>query len=357
MPVLFTSCTAKVKLVTGSYSETGTGGINIFDFDEGNGSLTNIASFNAGSNPSYLCLGKMANMIYAINEVDSFIKPHCGGVTAVVHNGSFGELILSGSLAVPNGGPCYISESPDNKYLLVANYGGGSVAVVKLDDKGIPAGISDTILFTGEQGTVSHAHMIGFDPAGEKIYVTDLGLDRVWIFSLDRNTGKLIASIPASIDLPKGTGPRHFTFNRAGTVMYVIGELNSTLTVLKADRKNGLVPVQTISTLREGDTVKNACADIHLGLSEKYLYGSNRGENTIVTYSVGNEGKLKLAGHTDCGGIWPRNFTIDPSGKFLLVGNQLSNNIAVFSIDQKTGLPSSKVFDFKVPSPVCLKFK
>jgi 6-phosphogluconolactonase len=198
--------------------------------------------------------------------------------------------------------------------------------------------------------------MVAFDPSGKRVYVTDLGLDRVVVYNFDRVSGKL-SQIPNGItEFPKGSGPRHFVFNKDGSALYVICELNSTITFFKVNKNGELKQVQTVSTLREGFKGKSYCADIHLGKNDKYLYGSNRGENTIVTFNIGPDGKLFLAGHTDCGGEWPRNFVIDPSGKYLLVGNQNSGNISMFSIDEKSGLPSGPSKNYKITAPVCLKF-
>jgi 6-phosphogluconolactonase len=138
--------------------------------------------------------------------------------------------------------------------------------------------------------------------------------------------------------------------------MYVINELNSTMTFFKVDTDGGLKLVQTLPTTREGFKGENYCADVHLGKSGAYLYGSNRGENTIVAYKIAPDGKMSLAGHSTCGGDWPRNFVIDPSGKYLLTANQKSGNIVLFNIDEKTGLPAGKVGDYKLKAPVCLKF-
>ena len=353
----FTSCNPKVKLVTGSYSAKGDSGINVFDFDQAKGTLSPVGTFNAGPNPSYFCFNRKLNLIYAINEVDSFIKPRSGGLTTIKHNGKFGDLKKVNELAVPNGGPCFISITPQNDFLLIANYGGGSVAVVKLDEYGLPVSVTDIVHFSGADGSVSHAHMIISDDAGGRIYVSDLGLDRVWIFELNRAAGRLKTLLPEGLALPKGTGPRHFLFNAEGTRLYLICELNSTINVFNIDREKGLVPIQTISTLKEGYTGENSCADIHLSSSGKFLYGSNRGENDIVTFEINEDGTIKPVGHTDCGGNWPRNFAIDPLGKFLLAGNQRSGNIAVFRLDSNTGIPSQKVYDYKIAAPVCLKFK
>ncbi len=342
--------------MTGSYSASGEAGINILEFSKNRGSLEFINSFNAGPNPSFLCLNRELNLIYAINEVDTFMNSVAGGLTTIRHDGKFGNLQTAGNIPVPNGGPCYISIAPGNDYLLVANYGGGSAAVVSLNKNGIPEAVTDTIHFRDVAGGISHAHKIAFDPAGQRVFVTDLGLDCIWIFTLDRLTGKLIKSQPGRIELPKGTGPRHFVFNESGTMLYIIGELNSTVSVLDLNHRDSIKVVQTISTLKDGFKGDNACADIHIDRSGKYLYGSNRGENSIVTYRIGSDGLLTMAGHSDCGGNWPRNFTIDPSGEFMLVANQKSDNIAVFRINRETGIPSEKVNEIRLMSPVCLKF-
>jgi 6-phosphogluconolactonase len=258
-------------------------------------------------------------------------------------------------LLVPDGGPCFISLSPAEDYLLMASYSSSSIAVVKLDDKGIAERVTDTISFAVNDGKISHPHMISFDPAGKKVYLTDLGLDRIVIYDFDAVSGHLKQIENGIVNFPKGTGPRHFVFNPAGTKMYVICELNSTVSVIDVDTKGGLKLIQTLTTLDEGFKGESFCADIHLGNSGQYLYGSNRGENTIVVFRVGTDGKLSLQGRTSCGGNWPRNFVIDPSGKYLLVANQKSGNISFFKINEKTGIPQYTE-DYKLDTPACLKF-
>ena len=277
-------------------------------------------------------------------------------MTALRYDAKTGIANKIGELAVPNGGPAYVAISPGDDFLFLANYSGGSVAVVKLNEKGIPVSVTDTIVYHGGEGAVSHAHMVSFNPSGKRVCLTDLGLDRMVIYDFDAVNGKLI-QIPNGIaELPKGSGPRHFVFSSDGSRLYVINELNSTITFFNVNMNGELHQAQTVSTLREGFKGESFCADIHLGKKEKFLYGSNRGENTIVTFQVASDGKLTLAGHTSCGGEWPRNFVIDPSGNYLLVGNQNSGNISMFGIDEKTGLPSGPSKDYKIASPVCLKF-
>ena len=198
--------------------------------------------------------------------------------------------------------------------------------------------------------------MISFDPTGKRIYLTDLGLDRIMIYTLDKVTGKLIPFNKNGISLPEGTGPRHFTFSMDGSKMYVIGELKSTVTVFNVDQTDGLVLTQTISALSDNYKGTSYAADIHIGKTGEFLYGSNRGENSIVVFRIAKDESLTLAGHASCGGDWPRNFAIDPSGKYLLSANQKSGNISIMRIDNKSGLPSKTIMQVNLVSPTCLKF-
>jgi len=279
-----------------------------------------------------------------------------GGLTTLKYDDKTSQFEKKNEMVIPFGGPCYISMSADSGYLFTANYSNGSVAVLKLGNDGVPENVSDTILYVKGRPDSSHAHMILQDPTGKHVYVTDLGLDRIVAYDFDTKSGKLKQLENGIASLPFKSGPRHFTFNSDATKLYLINELGSTLSVFNVDDKQGLTLLQTLPTVREGFKESNSCADIQMAIDGKFLYGSNRGENTIVTFKVGNDGLLSLAGHTTCGGSWPRNFVIDPTGKFILVGNQKSNFISVFRIDRKTGLPSIALDSARVKMPVCLKF-
>jgi len=342
------------RLYVGKYTGQNEKGLHIIDVDLANGTFKPVSEGDAGNNPSYLCISKKRSLIYAINEVGRVNGVRGGGLTTLKLDVKTGTTEKVKELAVPNGGPCFVSLSPAENFILMANYGGGSVAVVRLDANGIPVEVTDTIMFKGEEGTRSHPHMIAPGPGGKKIYLTDLGFDRIAIYDLDQNTGKLINT--GYTKLTKGTGPRHFVFSKDGSKMYVIGELGSTITVFNVEKNGDLKEIQTITTLPEGYSEKSFCADIHLSKDGKYIYGSNRGHNSIATFKVGADGKLALAGITKCGGEWPRNFVLDPSGKYLLVGNQNSGNISLFTLDKKTGLPLLPSKDYQIKSPSCLKF-
>jgi 6-phosphogluconolactonase len=327
-----------------------------FDLNREAGTFKLLSEAEAGPNPSYFCIAKKSGLIYAADEVMEFKGVKGGGVTTLKYNPQSGNIEKVKELLLPDGGPCFISLSPAEDYLLMASYSSSSIAVVKLDDKGITERVTDTISFAVNEGKVSHPHMISFDPEGKKVYLTDLGLDRIVIYDFDAGSGHLKQLENGIVNFPKGTGPRHFVFNSSGTKMYVICELNSTLSVFDVDLKGGLKLIQTLTTLDEGFKGESFCADVHLGISGQYLYGSNRGENTIVVFRIATDGKLSLHGRTSCGGNWPRNFVIDPSGKYLLVGNQKSGNISLFKIDPKSGIPVLSSGEYKLDAPACLKF-
>lgn len=351
------ACNAQVvRLIAGCYNEKGGKGLSVIDLNRNLGTFKLVTETDAGPDPSYFCISKKNGLIYAANEVMTFKGKKGGGVTTLKYDDKTGAVDKVNDLVVPDGGPCFISLSPDEDYLLMANYSSSSIAVVKLDSKGIPEKVSDTILFKGDNGQVSHPHMIAFDPSGKRVYQTDLGLDRVVIYNLDRSTGQLHQIRNGIVPFAKGAGPRHFVFNSDGTKLYVICELNSTITVFNVNSSGELSPLQTLSTLAKDFKGESACADIHIGKNGKYIYGSNRGENTIVTFKIGSDGTLLNASRTTCGGNWPRNFVIDPSGKFILIGNERSGDISLFGIDEKSGIPVVTGKSFKITSPACLKF-
>jgi 6-phosphogluconolactonase len=346
----------KKTSATRKFTATGSEGISVYDFNVTEGTLSFLLKENAGPSPSYFCISEKRKLIYAANEVTRFNGKRGGAITTLKYDKDFTKIVKMNEISTLNGSPCFISVSHDNNFLFLANYTGSSVTIVKLDKDGIPERICDSISFKSSGKKVSHPHMILTDPAGEKIYLTDLGLDRIMIYTQDKITGKLLPVIENGISLPEGTGPRHFVFNSDGSKMYVIGELKSTVTVFNVNKTDGLVLLQTISTLSESYKGPNSAADLHLGKTGEFLYGSNHGENSIVTFRIGKDGLLTLAGQTSCGGTWPRNFTLDPSGKYLLVGNQRSGSISVFGIDKDSGLPSKAIQEVTIASPACLKF-
>jgi 6-phosphogluconolactonase len=354
--MFLTACHSKnTRLFASKLSETGEKGLFVFDLNLESGTFKLLSGADAGPNPSYFCISKKRELIYAANEIMEFNGVKGGGVTTLRYIPESGSIEKVNEQVVPAGGPCFISLSHGEDFLFFASYLSGSVAVVKLDYNGIPERVTDTILFRENEGNISHPHMILSDPGGKKVYLTDLGLNRIVIYDFDAHTGHLKQAENGIVNLISGSGPRHFVFNSTGTKMYVICELNSSISVFDVDSTGGLKSIQTMTTLSDSFNSENFCADIHLGKNGQYLYGSNRGENTIVVFRIGDDGRLNLSGRIPCGGNWPRNFVIDPSGKFILVGNQRSGNISLFKIDGKTGFPEYTE-DYKLDTPVCLKF-
>jgi 6-phosphogluconolactonase len=356
--LIFASCSGTrepQKLFAGGITEENGKGLFLFELD-GKGNLDLVGESDAGPSPAYFCFSQEHNLIYALNEVMEFNGEKGGGITTLKYDASSGLLEKKNEILVPYGGPCHISISSDRGFLFVASYSSSSVAVVKLDGEGIPERVTDSILYVTEATNVSHPHMIKQDPAGKYVYLTDLGLNRIMIYDLDLSNGRLVPVKDGIINFPVGSGPRHFIFNSEGTKMYVINELGSTIMVFNADENGLLHLVQTNSTLSDGFRGKNYCAHILIGKSGDFLYGSNRGENSIVVFKIGDDGLLSLAGHSSCGGEWPRNFVIDPSGKFLLSGNQRSSWISVFKINKSTGLPEGPVSQVEMKAPLYLEF-
>lgn len=355
--MLNTGCKQNPLLFAGGYSEDGTDNLSVFEFNPAEGTIESLAGINAGPNPSYFCFSDKYNYVYALNEVMEFDGKPGGGITTLKYDKGKKQFEKLANILVPYGGPCYISNSFDRHFLLLANYSSGSVTVVRLDDSGIPSEVTDSIFFEVDSTQVSHPHMIMHDPSGKHIYLTDLGLDRIIGYDLDITSGKLKQINDNVTNLPKGSGPRHFVFNTSGSKLYLINELGSSLMVFDVDNNGVLNLIQTLPSAGNDFSGKNYCADIHISHDNKFIYGSNRGENTIVVFKILEDGTLNLAGRVSCGGDWPRNFVIDPAGKFLLVGNQRSDEISVFKINSKTGFPKGPVNIKSFTSPACLKFR
>ena len=355
------------RMYVGGYTgrDSNDGGLRIIDIDLKKSVFSLVSEADAGPSPSYICVSKMRGMVYAANEATIVVdEVRVGSVTALKldADGNYANKVKE--VYLQNGGPCYVSITPDEDFLLLAHYGSGTISVVSLDGNGLPMEVTDAIVFREEGINSARGHMAIVGPNG-KIYFTCLALDKVMIFDLDKITGKLTQTGYGM--LPQGAGPRHFEFSKDGTKMFVINELGSSMTVFDVANDGNIHEKQTISTLPEGWSGQNSCADIHLSKDGKYLYGSNRGHNSIVTFKVMADGKLSFAGTTPCGGNHPRNFTLDPSGKYLIVANTNANpnselygptpeNIALFAIDKNNGLPIAHGDIYITKQPSCLKF-
>jgi 6-phosphogluconolactonase len=351
----------KFVLYVGTYTTSGKSeGIYGYHMD-GTGALTRFTSIMS-VNPSFLTIDRSNRFLYAVNEVGDFLEKPGGAVSSFAIDPATGKLRLLNEQATHGADPCYLSVDSRKRTLLVANYTGGNVSVFPLRSDGTLGMVAEVKQHEGsgpkEQQKGPHAHCIIFDRAERHAFAADLGIDKVMIYRFDRATGKLTPANQPFAELKAGAGPRHLSFHPTGKFLYVISELDSTMTAFKYNEQEGtLMLIDTVSTLPGDFTETSFCADVHVSPSGKFLYGSNRGHNSIVVFSIDqNTGKLTLVEHTSTEGNWPRNFTIDPSGGFLLVANQRSNNVVVFSIDPGTGRLKPTGVNEAIPSPVCLRF-
>jgi 6-phosphogluconolactonase len=283
-------------------------------------------------------------------------------VSAFALNPETGNLELLNSQSTYGADPCYLTIDPTGRFVLVANYTGGSLTVLPIHDNGSLGEATDVVQHKGSSTSprqqAPHAHSVVLDPSGRLAYAADLGLDKVMIYHFDAQRGKLSPSTSGWAHLKPGAGPRHLAFSPDGSRVYVVNELDSTLSVFFVDRSTGgLEHRQTLSILPSTIAGENLSADVHVSLSGEFVYCSNRGHDSIAVLAVDEKtGKVSTVQHKASGGKWPRNFTIDPTGEYLLVANQKSDMITVFAIHQESGTLAPTGETAEVPSPVCLKF-
>jgi len=338
-----------ISLYVGTYTDSDSKGIYRYAFDPNTGALTNKAVVATLPNPSYLKISNDNAYLYAVQEIDDYDS--LGGAVS-----SFkiekDSLRLLNSKGTGGAHPCHVSISQNGAQLAVSNYSGGNLAVFPINSDGSLSEKRQLIHSLLDSTKTSHVHFAEFTPDG--LFVADLGLDAVKRYT---PTDAGFAPAPqSSLDFPKGAGPRHFTFGQKSKFLYVINEMSSSITVFKRNADGAYAAVITHSTVAADYKGESFCADIHLSADGRFLYGSNRGENTIVVFTVNQEtGDLALLERSAVKGDWPRNFTLDPTGKFLLVANQKSNNITVFSRNTEKGILTF-LNETALASPVCLEF-
>jgi len=347
----------------GTYTTGGSEGIYAYRFDATSGELKAINKTGGVSNPSYLAVDPQQRYLFAVNEISKFDGQSSGAVSAFSIDAKTGGLTFINQQPSMGASPCYVSVDKTGKWALVANYTGGSVSVLPIGEGGKLGAPTDTVQHHGssvnpQRQREPHTHSILLDPANRFAYVPDLGLDKVVIYRFDSTEGKLKPNDPPFAQVKPGAGPRHFTFHPNGKFAFLIQEINSTLTSFAYEESNGsLKEIQTVSALPEGYKGNSNCADVHVSPNGKFLYGSNRGHNSIVIFAIDEKsGKLTYVGHEPTQGKTPRNFAIDPTGTFLLAANQDTNNIVTFRIDPQSGKLSPTGQIIKVSMPVCIKF-
>lgn len=330
-------------------------GIHLFRVDRTTGALTAAGIYELGTSPSCLAIGSGGTRLYSANETDRVGEGKEGTVSAFAISPSDGNLKLLGTVRSGGAGPTYISLHPSGRFLLVANYFGGSVSVLPvLPDGGLGEATdvkndsgeigppraknapSGSFAFSGHDRT--HAHMIHSDPSGRFVLHVDLGLDRIFVWKFDDVRGTLAPAEVPFVALPAGDGPRHFHFHPNGRWFYSIQEEGSTLVLFDYDgATGGLTPRQTISTLPEGFAGSNFCSEILVSPNGKFVYAGNRLHDSIGIFAVGAGGELTHVADQWTRGNYPRSFSFDPSGRFLYCCNQRGDNVAVFEVSADKG--------------------
>ena len=348
-------------LYVGTYTDKDrSDGIYMLRVDPRSGELGSVASIHAAPNPSFLALHPNARMLYAVQE-DEY-----GAVSAFTIARDSGALTRLGNQPSGGSGPCFASVDKSGRVVLVANYDSGSVALLPVGTDGALGAATAVIRHTGsgpvaDRQSGPHAHCIMPDATNRFALAADLGADRVFVYRLDAAAGSLQPVSGGEAVLHPGAGPRHLAFHPTQPLVFVSCELDSTVATLRFDAERGALSVlEARSTLPAGWTGTNYPADIHIAplplAGGHTVYVSNRGHNSIAVFSVAGDGALTLVQAVSTGGDWPRNFTIDPTGRWLLVANQKSNSIVVFRRDEERGTLTPTPQRIAVPSPVCLRF-
>jgi 6-phosphogluconolactonase len=355
----------KTLVYFGTYTGTKSKGIYVSQLDLATGMLSEPELAGEANKPSWVALHPNGKFLYAVDETDKLDGKIGGAVTAFAIAEGTGKLTRLNQQTSGGPGPCHVIVDAKGKALLVANYSGGSVESLPLtpDGKlGAPATFikhEGSGLIPGRQAA-AHAHGAYVDAGNNFVFVPDLGMDKVMIYKLDASTAKLTPNDPPSATLKPGSGPRHFAFGQRGRQAYVINEISCTVTAFDYDAKKGaLTEIQTISTLPPGEAVKKgfSTAELDMHPNGRFLYGSNRGHDTIVVFAVDEKtGKLTYVENTATQGKTPRGFGVDPSGQYLVCGHQDSDNAGVFRIDQKTGKLTATGQLVELGKPVCVQF-
>lgn len=330
-------------------------GIHLFQVNRDTGAMTPVGIHEIGTSPSCLALNTSGTRLYSANETDRVGEGKEGTVSAFAIDRANGKLKLLNTVRSGGAGPTYVSVHPSGRFVLVANYFGGSVAVLPVladgglgpatDVKNAAGKLGPTratnappgsFAFSGHDRT--HAHMIQADSSGRFVLHVDLGLDKIFVWKFDEQKGVLTPGDPPAISLPPGDGPRHFHFHPNGRWLYSIQEEGSTVALFDYDSGTGrLSSRQTISTLPSGFAGSNFCSEILVSADGRFVYAGNRLHDSIGIFAVSPNGTLTFAGEEWTHGNYPRSFNFDPTGQFLFCCNQRGDNIAVFRVDRKTG--------------------
>jgi len=350
-------------MYVGTYTGPASKGIYAYRFDAATGQSTSLGLAAETVNPSFLAVDRSRRFLYAVNEIADYQGAKSGGLSAFAIDRKSGKLKFLNEVSSRGAGPCYVSLDKTGKYVMVANYDTGSVAIFPLLADGELSDASAVIQHSGhgpdpKRQEGPHAHEIETSPDNRFALASDLGLDELLVYRFNPSKGTLAPNDPPFAKVAPGAGPRHFVFHPSGKFVYVIDEIASTVTAFSYDAANGtLRQLTAVSTLPEGFKGNNDTAEIHVSDDGQFLYGSNRGHDSIAVFSLDpTTGTPKFVEAVPTGGKTPRNFELAPGGAYLLAANQESDNIVVFKVDKKTGhlTPTGEVLE--APSPVSIRF-
>ncbi|MFN0172318.1 MAG: lactonase family protein [Bryobacteraceae bacterium] len=359
------SFAAEYYTYVGTYTANGKSkGIYVHKFDTATGKLSPLGVAAETDNPSFLTIHQNGKYLYAVNEIAKYQGKDTGTVTAFSIDRYTGRLTQINKVVTRGTIPCHLNVDRTGKFLVLVNYGSGSTASFPIQPNG---GLGEAVSVQQHSGSSAdlrrqkgpHAHSINFSPDYRFAVVADLGLDKVLVYRFDSTNGKLAPNDPPSISVRPGAGPRHFSFHPNGRFGYVINEMQSTVTAMSYDAARGsFKQLQTLSTLPKGyDGSNNSTAEVLVHPNGRFLYGSNRGHNSLAVFAVDPaKGTITYVENSPVLGKTVRNFAIDPSGQFVLVEYQDSDTIAIFRIDPKTGRLTPTGDKVDNPMPVCIRF-
>ena len=345
----------KLNLIVGTYTKScDSKGIYVYEFDSKTGNFSLKNNTENIFNPSYLTVSDDNKFVYSVSENDKK-----SSVSAFGFNSKSGKLDFI-NYQNPNGlNPCYIIN--DDKNVITANYSSGSISVLGKNNDGSIGEVKQLVQHSGKSVNAKrqeapHAHMVHFSPDKKYVLANDLGTDKVYVYQYNPNSATEVLQLKSKIDVKPGSGPRHLTFSKDGKFVYLLQELDGTITSFSY--ADGILNKVSETTVVASDFIGDiGAADIHISPDGKFLYATNRGTaNDISVFKTFKKGKLKLVQRTSTLGKGPRNFTIDPTGNFLLVGHQYTNDIVIFKRDKKTGSLTATGKKIELCSPVCLVF-
>jgi 6-phosphogluconolactonase len=363
--LLLNSCSTRVHeylVYVGTYTGKGSEGIYAYRFNPSNGDLRPIGLVAKTANPSFITIDPGGRFLYAVNEIDSFQNKPGGAVSVFAINRESGKLTLLQQVSSLGAAPAHLSLDKSGRYLMVANYNGGNAAVFPIGRDGKLGQHSAFIQNAGSGPNASrqagpHAHFISVTTDNRYVMIADLGIDKVLEYRFNADNGSLTPVDSGFVKLDPGSGPRHIAFPSPGKFVYVLNELNSTVTGFSYEPTGMMHKMQTISTLPASFAGENTAAEITADANGRCLYVSNRGDNSIILFRINaDDGRLNPVEWVSGGGKTPRSFAIDLTGHWLFVANQDSDNIVLFQVDQASGQLNQTSQTLRLISPVCINF-